>query len=149
MQFYLAQLDEVLNLVYNETSVQKDKLVSALDSKYGEGYTLKLKDDYYNESLAEYVRNVNNSQKADVYQGHLIPKTEYIYFAPIYSEGVLDYRTHFFSPVKVLFKHPIPTYWFNVLVIWLMSVILFIMLYFDFYARIFDSFKRIQKIIHK
>ncbi|MDF2456020.1 MAG: transporter, partial [Cytophagaceae bacterium] len=149
LQYYLAQLDEVLNLLYNQTSIQKDKLVTALDRKYGEGYTLKLKDEYYNENLAEYVRNVNNSQKADVYKGHLIPKTEYIYFAPIYTQGIFDYRTHFFSPVKVMFKHTVPTFWFNVLTIWFMALILFIMLYFDFYARIFDGFKKLKKIINR
>ncbi|HSZ72133.1 MAG TPA: ATP-binding cassette domain-containing protein [Cytophagaceae bacterium] len=149
LQFYLSQLDEVLNLLYNETAVEKDKLITALDKKYGEGYTLKLKDEYYNENLAEYVRNVNNAQKADVYKGYLIPKTEYIYFAPVYSQGVLDYRTHFFSPVKVMFKHSFGTYWFNVFAIWFMVLIMFIMLYFDFYARIFDGFKKLEKIINK
>lgn len=149
LQFYLAQLDEVLTLLYNQTAVQKDKLITALDYKYGEGYTLRLKDEYYNENLAEYVRNVNNAQKADVYKGRLIPKTEYIYFAPIYTQGVWDYRTHFFSPVKVMFKHTVPTFWFNVMTIWLMVLIMFIMLYFDFYARIFDGFKKLKKIINR
>jgi ABC transport system ATP-binding/permease protein len=149
LQYYLVQLDEILSVLYNNTSIQKDKLMAALDKKYGAGYAVALKDDYCNDNLSDYVRNVNNAQKADVYKGHLIPKTEYIYFAPSHSSHLLDYRTHFFSPVKVMFNHSIPTFWFNVLAIWAMIGILLVMLYFDFYAKVFHWVENFRKIIKR
>ncbi len=143
LQRHLVMLDERMNVIYNLAAEKEDKLVAALDKKYGEGYTLKLKDEYYNESLAEYVRNLNTTEKVSVYKGHLIPKTEYIYFTPIYVDGAWDYRSHFFSPVKKMFEHSFSTYWFNVFVIWMMALIMYLMLYVDFYSKVFVGIKRL------
>jgi len=146
LQRHLMMLDERMNIVYNLTAEKEDKIVSALDKKYGAGYTVKLKDDYYNESLAECVRNLNTMEKVNVNKGHLIPKTEYIYFSPIYSDGVFDYRSHFFSPVKKMFNHAYATYWFNTGVIWINVVLLYLLLYLDVGSRFM---KGIRGMINK
>ena len=40
-------------------------------------------------------------------------------------------RAHFYAPVKIIGNRSVDTLWFNIMVIWLMSVILYITLYFD------------------
>ena len=149
LQKHLLTLDERMNVIYNLSSVKEDKLVTALDKKFGEGYTLKLKDEYYNESLADNVRNLNTTDKVAIYRNHMIPKTEYVYFNPIYSEGVFDYRSHIFSPTKKMFNQVFPTYWFNVIVIWFMILIMYVMLYFDFYTKVFVGVDRMMNLFQK
>ena len=143
LQRHLLMLDERMNVIYNLTVEKEDNLVGAIDNKYGEGYALNLKDKHYNESLAEVVRNLNTSEKVTVYKNHLIPKTENIYFYPIYSDGHWDYRSHFFAPAKKMFLQLFPTFLFNSIVIWTMILLLFILLYLDSFANLFKLFKHL------
>jgi hypothetical protein len=53
-------------------------------------------------------------------------------------------RAHFFAPRKNLFGTLIPTFWFNIGVIWVMSIIMMITLYFDVFKKVLDFFGNIQ-----
>ncbi|MFZ9451224.1 MAG: hypothetical protein ACO27N_03805, partial [Bacteroidia bacterium] len=52
-------------------------------------------------------------------------------------------RAHFFASRKNIFGIWIPTYWFNAGVIWSMTGLLMVCLYFDVFARILKSFSRL------
>jgi ABC transport system ATP-binding/permease protein len=143
LQRHLLMLDERMNVIYNLTVDKEDRLVEAIDVKFGEGYALKLKDQFYNESLAEVVRNLNTISKVTVYKSHLIPKTENIYFYPIYSDSEWDYRSHFYAPVKKMFNHYVSTFTFNVLLIWCMTMLFFLLLYLNGLSKLFSLFKQL------
>jgi hypothetical protein len=55
------------------------------------------------------------------------------------------WRYPFFVSEKYLFGIKLETYWFNAIVLWLMSITLFLTLYFEVFAKIsklIDKFRR-------
>ena len=114
---------------YKKYSDAKDKEVAALnkDSLSTVAY-LKTKDDYENESLIDLVTNRNSMYKILDLNGSYIQKTNPIYLDP--TESNLG-RAHFFAPRKKFLNRYYDTFWYNICVIWGMSVTLGITLYFD------------------
>ncbi len=114
---------------YKKYSDAKDKEVAALnkDSVSAVKY-LKMKDDYENESLIDLVTNRNSMYKILDLNGAYIQKTNPIYLDPTESNFG---RAHFFAPRKKFLNRYYDTFWFNICVIWIMSLMLTITLYFD------------------
>jgi len=48
-------------------------------------------------------------------------------------------RAHFFAPRKKLFGRYYDTFWVNLLVIWMMSLVLVITLYYNLFKKFIDS----------
>ncbi len=114
---------------YKKFSDAKDKQVSALnkDSASQVRY-LKMKDDYENESMSDLVTNRNSFYKILDLDGAYVQKMNPIYLDP--TDSNLG-RAHFFAPRKKFMNRYYDTYWFNLCVIWMMSLTLGITLYFD------------------
>ncbi|MCX6260306.1 MAG: hypothetical protein NTY95_05640, partial [Bacteroidia bacterium] len=49
---------------------------------------------------------------------------------------------HFCAPFKMIGSLKIDTFWFNLIVVWLVSVILYIALYFNVLRKIFSGFDK-------
>jgi hypothetical protein len=47
-------------------------------------------------------------------------------------------RAHFFAPVKRLGNLEIDTYWFNMAVVWIVSFLLYIALYYNLLRKLID-----------
>jgi hypothetical protein len=58
-------------------------------------------------------------------------------------KGPLDYRAHCFSPQKNLFGTMVSTFLFNNIIIWVMTLILYITLYFELLRKLINSFDSI------
>ncbi len=115
--------------LYKKYSDAKDKEISALNKdSAAQAQYLKIKDDYENESLTDLVTNRNSFYKILDLDGEYIQKTNPIYLDPTKSDFG---RAHFFAPRKKFLNRYYDTYWFNICVIWLMSLTLAITLYFD------------------
>ncbi len=109
-------------LLLNQTQDQKDAFI-------------KLQENYENESLNQLVFNSNDfGEKCLEKDGKLIQRTNPVYLDPDNNAG----RAHFFAPQKKLFGHYFQTYWFNLCVIWGMSITLMISLYFDVLKKLLD-----------
>ncbi len=88
------------------------------------------KNRYYNESLADLVKNVNTKDRLIEYKGKWVQLID-----PIFMDAQplhwLDYRTGFYVPQKYFMGYFFTTYVFNCLAIWLMSALLYLLLYFQ------------------
>ena len=101
-----------------------------------------LKNRFYNESLADLVKNVSEKERIIEYQGRLYQQINPIFVDPR-PDGPLDYRAHFFAPQKNLFGSMVSTFFFNNLIIWLMAVVLYATLYFEWLRKVIISFERV------
>jgi ABC-type multidrug transport system ATPase subunit len=94
-----------------------------------------LKDDFYNESIADLVKKRFEKNRLVVYENRIVQQ-----YHPIYQDpepaGLLGLRTHFFAPEKSLFGHRTDTFWFNIIIVWCMTIILFVTLYFEILKRV-------------
>ena len=114
---------------YKKYSDAKDKEVAALNKdSAAQAIYLQKKDDYENESMIDLVTNRNSFYKILDLDGAYVQKTNPVYLDPTESNFG---RAHFFAPRKKFLNRYYDTYWFNICVIWGMSLILGVTLYFD------------------
>ncbi|HTE32536.1 MAG TPA: ABC transporter permease, partial [Chryseolinea sp.] len=123
---------------YNLAVIRKERLITEFEKK-GDYNLNRYKDRYYNESLADLVKNVSEKDRIIEYKGSLYQQINPIFLDPIPS-GPLDYRAHFFAPQKNLFGFTVSTFLFNTLVIWCMTVVLYVTLYFELLRKLINSF---------
>ncbi|MCK5210731.1 MAG: ABC transporter permease, partial [Cyclobacteriaceae bacterium] len=133
---------------YNLAVQKKEKLIYGYENTFK--YDLSdMKDNYYNESLADLVRNLTVKNRVIEFKGRLLQIVDPVFNEPKNPKHLLDYRTHFFAPKKHLFGSYFDTYWFNFTVIWAMTLLLYIALYFEWLKKIIGSFEDIGKKFKK
>ena len=114
----------------------QDEVSQKLIKSMGNDEFIKLKDDYTNEALDQFMLNSNElGDRCLEYNGRLIQRIDPIYLDP--TESNLG-AAHFYAPNKRFMGVLFPTYWFNIVVIWLMSISMMITLYFDVFKKVLD-----------
>lgn len=81
-----------------------------------------------NESIEDILTRKNDLKKIVRYDNRLVQKSNLVYRMPRYS-GL--FGAHFYSPYKKINGYLLPTFWMNVLVIWGMTLLAGLALYFD------------------
>ncbi|MCE3278279.1 MAG: transporter related protein [Bacteroidetes bacterium] len=118
----------------------KDKEVSQLTKdSVARARFQKDKDDYQNESLSDLVKNRTTPYRILDLNGEYVQKIEPVYLDPASNYG----RAHFFAPRKKFFGAYYDTFWFNLCVIWGMSLVLGITLYFDVLKKFINLLENI------
>ncbi len=122
---YLRELKNYYIIIYKNTSEKKNAFISQLQKKHGTEYLVQLKLKYHNDKLEEFVKNIGKIRIME-YHHRLYRKINPIYYD---GEGRL-LKAHFYAPYKRLILYKIDTFWANILVLWIFSLLLYIMLQF-------------------
>jgi len=124
--FILNKREKILNN-YQKDSIEKENF-------------LKFKREYYNESLEDFVKNNNEINRIVEYKNHLYQKMEPVFQDP--SSNLII--AQFYAPQKKFFGSFYDTFWVNICVIWFMSVLLYITLYFSALKKLLNLFDDIN-----
>ncbi len=130
-------LDEI-NMYYLETFSRENQkknnkvknLLKNLKDKYYEYL-----NEYHNERLSDEVRKIYERKKMVEFENRLVRMTDPIYRDPD-PQHRFDIRTHFFAPRKHFMGKYFGTYPFNMTMIWLLTGILYITLYYDLLRKL-------------
>jgi hypothetical protein len=95
------------------------------------------KNRYYNESLADFVKNTSTKSRIIEHEGRLLQQIDPV-FKDAEVTGLFNYRAHFLAPRKAFFGVLVDTFWFNILVVWAMSALLYVTLYFEAFKILFE-----------
>jgi len=124
---WLRYYQSVLRHHRDRLTRSKDMLVDSIKTDAGGlDEFIHLKRSYFNEQLAQLVLNRNNLYKLVKKNGLLLRKMDPVYTYPTMRNG----RAHFYSSLKQLGNKYIPTLYVNLLAIWVMTLIMFILLRF-------------------
>ena len=128
-QLYVTRYDKA------ERALQKKK--SEMISRMGSEEAFdSLMFRYRNERIVRAVRNMDSEHRIIRVGNKLVRKTDPIYIKDIHPDDPFDFRAPFYSPKKHFAGLYFDTLWFNISVIWLMTIVLYITLYFDVLRRI-------------
>ncbi len=138
----ISQIKEYLTKVKKHYSEKNDKAVKSKDewlSKFQETESGKLQyntllNNCQNKKVEDLVKNVTSDLDPIIEDdGKLVATSN-----PIYRDGSKDHfvRSHFFAPTKNVFGKSYSTFWVNIFVIWGMSLLLWITLYFDLLRKL-------------
>jgi len=140
---HLNQLREYYNERFVDASNKKEKMINLAMAKYGKDKFNAVKDVYLNESISDIVRKVFEKNKILRDGNKLIQNVDPIYLLPE-PESVVSFRTHFFAPKKHFGGTFYETLWFNVVMVWIFTIILYIVLYFDLLRKLFVVFGELK-----
>ncbi len=90
----------------------------------------RIRDEHFNESISDIVRKVFEKNRMLRDGNKLVQMVDPIYQIPE-PKNSLDFRTHFFAPQKHIFGKFYDTLWFNISVVWILTILLYVVLYFD------------------
>jgi ABC-type multidrug transport system ATPase subunit len=139
---YLQSLNSFYNEKYNQASEIKQGFLSKQIAKIGgEAAYDQKKLKYFNNRLDEIMTGSLDKEKIAVENNTLVQIVDPVYQEPAKETRFIGLGTHFLSATKYLFGKAIPTYYFNLLVIWFINALLFIVLYFDLFKRLFTKTK--------
>ena len=136
----LSVLKKLITDKYNFVLSKKDSLIALLEK---EGIT---KEKYTNKNVEEIV--TNSLEKDKIY----LDSAKYTFtqiIDPIFQEAesnsVLGLRSHMYSLNKNVAGINVPTYTYNLIIIWLINIFGFVLLYFDSIKALFSiSIKRLK-----
>jgi len=152
LEDYLTAYKKFYQGAYNKAVAAREKIVFLKEGNKNEPYNLNdYKNRYFNESLADLVQNITEKNRIIEFNDELIQQINPIYMTPKPAH-LLDYRAQFFAPVKNFFGVFIDTYFFNIMVIWVMSLLLYISLYFEWLRKAINLFEKadiFNKILSK
>lgn len=94
-----------------------------------------VKNAYSNEKVTTLVKNQSLTGILEV-GNKLIRKATPVYATPDVLENPLNFRTFYYAPQKYFAGTYQDTYWFNVAIIWVMSLVALIALYLDLLKKL-------------
>jgi ABC-type multidrug transport system ATPase subunit len=130
-RIYLDSLKTVFRQKGKIITADRDTLYKRISAKMGENRFVRLKDKNYNENLANIVLNRLATNKIYDAGDRLIQKADPVFMRPLSRTG----RAHFYAPYKQLGNLKINTLIFNIAAIWVMSMVLFVTLYYNVLKR--------------
>ncbi len=144
LEEYLIAYRRFYQEAYNKAVAYREQIIYKKENEEGSTYKLnEYKNKYYNESLADLVKNVSTKNRILEYKGQLIQQINPIFLDPKPS-GIWNYRTHFFAPKKYFLGIELSTFAFNLLVIWGMAFVFYITLYFELLRQFVDLFSKVN-----
>jgi hypothetical protein len=141
---FLEKLKRVYINRYNNADREKEKKIERMtDTPAKELEFENFRQSYHNETIADVVKNVSEPNRIIEKKGKLIQKIYPIYKDPD-PEHIIDFDAQFYMPTKHFLNRNIDTFYFNTGVIWSMSLVLAILLYFDVLRRVIDGISNIS-----
>jgi ABC-type multidrug transport system ATPase subunit len=141
---YIERVRRYYIEVSREAVEARDNIITALERTDRDGFIL-MKKQYTNESLEEFVKNENEKSKIKRYRNRLYQNYDQIFYDP---EHPLI-KAHFYAPRKQVFGNFAGTLAVNTGVIWFMTLILYVLLYFRVLHKILESSNKIKMVIRR
>jgi len=134
---YFDQLTRYYSALYNKTAEQRDQLMIRI-AAINPDSLIRLKSRYHNQSLANMVKNSNETYRIVEYKNRFLQN-----YHQVYKDAEYPFiKAHFYAPVKQLFGQYFSTLWVNVGVIWCFNIFFFVTLYFRWLPKFLEIFQK-------
>jgi ABC transport system ATP-binding/permease protein len=140
VKIFLDSVRTTLRKEINTLTLTRDSVYRVKAEQIGEGKFLRLRETDYNDRLADLVLNRMATSKIYESERKLIQKADPIFMPPVSKYG----RAHFYAPYKLLGNLRIGTMVFNVSMIWLMTIVFFLALYYNLLKRFIVWLERLK-----
>jgi ABC-type multidrug transport system ATPase subunit len=143
MYAYMGRILKKIKLYYQKSQQlaqkEKDKFLRQNPEHQS------LRNLHHNEAVAMLVKQSQSDKKIVVSNDHIEPIIN-----AVFIDG-RDVSAHFFAPNKKIFQQKISTFWFNIMIIWIMVGSLYVTLYLRLLSRfvlfITQTFMRLKALL--
>ncbi len=137
LQEYFENANKYLNNRQYKLNLKSDSVSRYLTEKLGSrDAVFKLKQKNHNKKLEEILRNKAEFDAIKEENNRLVQVIDPVFKIPDSKIG----RAHFYSPVKIIGNYTFDTVFFNILFIWLTSIIIYLTLIFDVFRKLLNTF---------
>lgn len=134
---YLMQLNEMfMKNRLNASQRNDEKYKELVRSSGGKDEFIEFKQKYFNRTISDLVTNRDGIKKIIQVEDKLIQLKDPIYKNPDSNYG----RAHFYASYKQLGSLEIYTYWFNLIFIWLTTLLLYVALKWNLLRKLLNSY---------
>jgi ABC-type multidrug transport system ATPase subunit/uncharacterized tellurite resistance protein B-like protein len=132
VQKFLITLRQYYGIRNAKATEDKEKLILAMTKTPEQKEEFERKRlKYQNESVNRLVENSTDPMRIVEWHSELVQKIYPIYFEDHRPAYHFDFRENFYVPQKHFMGRKFDTLYFNIAIIWLMTIILYITLYFE------------------
>jgi len=138
---YLDKIKSYNIKLYNKANSEVDKIKTEQQSTpEGKEEYFETKRRYNNETLEEFATNANEMERIIEYKDQLYQK-----YNPIYLDPPNKFiKAHFYAPRKQLFGTYFNTFGMNTAILWVMTIVLYIALYYRWLKKLLDFFEQVS-----
>ncbi len=129
---HLEQLKEFYKNRYRSFQDQKNLLINQLNREEGKDFLYNQKMKYHNKSLEVLVLNSETTEYFRETPSGYVQKIAPIYKDPDFVNG----RAHFLASQKNVFGYTVDTFNFNLAMLWMMSLFLYVALYYNWLRKL-------------
>ncbi len=123
-------------------AIRKARMIlnDSIEKRIGRTKLMNLQKNYENEELDRLVLNWMSKEKSIELPHKIIQKYEPAYMMPLSKYG----RAQFYSPFKRVGNVYIDTFWFNIIILWLVTLILYVALYYNLLRKLISLIEKIR-----
>jgi len=133
---FLSKLKVYYTIRLNRANAKKEKVIEQLTSSPEKiAQFNEMRERYVNEAVSATVKNTSSLERIVEVDGALIQKIYPIYLDEHRPLHRFDFISNLFQPTKYFLGWNIDTFYFNIAVIWSMSFVLYVTVYFDVLKR--------------
>lgn len=133
----LTEINANYSDTFNYWDQQKDKLLSNFIKNNGEEKVERIKDNYSNDNISDILRNSLTKKKIIRTEAGLIQIFDPVFQLPSKTKSI-SLNEPLFLPEKRIFGSIVSTLKFNLIIIWIFSIIGFIALYFEWLKKLLN-----------
>lgn len=139
---YVDALKRFYNEIFLAQSQKRERIVEYLVSTNPKLYEGKRRA-YHNESISDLATKFTEKNKILQYKDELVQQNDPVFRDPL-PNHILDFRSHFLAPRKHFLGMYFDTFWFNLSAIWVMTILLYITLYYESLKKLIELFSKIK-----
>jgi ABC-type multidrug transport system ATPase subunit len=136
----LDSMKSELAVRLRKVEIVRDRVIMAVQKANGPDWLTMTLENNDNAMLRDLMLANDRREKAFETETKIIRKYQPAFMKPYSRTG----RAHFYAPVKLLGPYEFDTYWFNAGVVWIISFLLYMVLYFRIPQAIQASFEKIR-----
>lgn len=143
---FLNILNEYYSIKLAKASTEKEARIKKITTtaEDAEAYRI-LKRKYVNDAVSAAVENTTSPERIVEFNGLLNQKIYPIYMDKHKPRSLVDFSANMFQPTKHFLGYSFNTLYFNVAVIWIMTLFLYVSLYFDLLKKLIKAIEGSQK----
>lgn len=143
---FLSILKRYYNLRSAKAKRDRDSVVNVMTSTPEKKQAFEaMRLRYENKAVTDMVESSNEVSRIVEWRGRLIQKFYPIYFEDHRPVNRFDFRAIFYAPTKPFLGYKFDTFYFNISVIWFLTFVLFLTLYFDLLKRLVNGLENWRK----
>lgn len=146
---YIVRLQDYYKIKFNYYNEKRDSKIRQMqDTPEKKERYQKLFDNHYNDYLGTFAKNTMAPLPLVRIGNELVRKIDPIYLDP-QDKNIYSLRTHFLAPRKNFLGLYVDTFNFNISIIWIFTLFLYISLYYELLTRLLRSLEKSKGLTNK